>query len=390
MVLRGEIEADSRQDAINRLTRIGHFPISIELQNISSLDRKKFPLLSNIPGKKTANFTRQLSDLIEAGINLIKALQILQNQTENKYLKAVLNDIIARVKDGSSLSESLKIHPKLFNELYTAMVHSGEIGGRLEISLNQLADYMEKQEEFKSAIRSSLVYPAFIFIVGIITVGVLLTFVIPKLIVMFDDMGQTLPLPTKILITLSDILRSFGWFIAGTLSLCLFFSRKFLLTPEGNLFMSRLQLKFKILKPLMIKTEVSRLMRTLSILLSSGVTIVYSLDIAASIIKNQILKNDVKTIQEKITKGLSFSSALSDSKLFPDFVTCIVAIGEESGSMPKALARIADDYEKDVDRTLNTLKDMLEPAIILFMGLMVGFIVLAMLLPIFQINLMAG
>lgn len=384
--IQGEIEASSEQDAINKLNQMGYFPVSLSAEHLS-LEQQNILRIHKVNNSEIILFTRQLASLLESGVNIIRGLQIIVNQTQNKYFKIVLYDIVSKIKDGKPLSDTLALHPKLFSGLYISMIYSGEVGGNLELSLKRLADFLEKEEEFRNSIRAALTYPFFVMAVGFLTVIVLLTFVIPRLVTMFEDMGQALPLPTRMLIDLSGFLRSYWWMIIAVITICVFVSRRLYKSEEGRLFGDSLKLKVKLWAELITKTEIGRLSRTLSLLLSSGITMVHALDISRSMISNQVLINETQKIKEQITTGQSFSNSIKGSRLFPDFVVNIITIGEESGSLEKALLRIADDYEKDVDRTLKTLSRLLEPAMILVMGLIVGFIVLSMLLPIFQINL---
>lgn len=384
--IKGNIEAESEQEAINKLTKMGLFPISVSIQNLT-LDKTRGLSLKKFSNRDVVIFTRQLSTLIASGVNILNGLNIVANQTPNKYFKAILNDVINKIKDGRSLSRSLSSHPDIFSNLYTSTIHSGEVGGHIEVSLNRLADFLEKTEEFKNSIRASLAYPFFVLIVGVATIVILLGFVIPRLVTMFEDMGQILPLPTRILIGLSGFLRTFGCLILGIIILSIFLLRRYRRTWRGKILWDNFKLKLIILGKILLRSEVSRLMRTLSLLLSSGITIIYSLDISISVIENQILKLEMQKFKDKINDGLSFSQCLKDSKLFPPFVTSIVTVGEETGTLEKSLLSIADDYEREADHSLKNLARLLEPMIILVMGLIVGFIVLSMLLPIFQINL---
>jgi type II secretory pathway component PulF len=385
-IIRGDIEAESEQDAINKLTKIGCFPISIRIEDIS-LYRQDIWHFRKAHNKDIVLISRQLTGLIESGVNILNSLTIISRQASNKYLRAVLFDIISKIKDGKSFSESLSAHPQLFSNLYISMIRSGEAGGSLELTLKRLADFLEKEEEFKNSLRSALTYPAFVFIVGVMTVIVLLGFVIPRLVAMFKDMGQILPLPTRILINVSAFLRGYWWLVIAIIFIAVFLLKRTAKKPQGRIQLDRLKLKLPVWGEIVLKTEIARLMRTLSLLLSSGIPIVYALDISASTVGNQILRLEAGKFKGQISGGASFSKCLRDSAFFPTFVTNIVTVGEESGSLEKSLWRIADDYEIEVDRTLKVLTRLLEPAIILAMGLIVGFIVLSMLLPIFQINL---
>jgi type II secretory pathway component PulF len=267
------------------------------------------------------------------------------------------------------------------------MIRTGEASGNLNETLKRLADFLEREDEFKNSIRSALVYPFFVFVVGVLTVCVLLVFVIPRLVTMFEDMGQTLPLPTRILIGVSSFFHDYWWVILAAILLLVFFLRRLYRSPQGRLSLDKLRLKIVMLGPLTLKTEISRLMRALSLLISGGIPITSALDISATIVENRILRAELYKFKDEIKNGSNLSTSLKNSKFFPEFVTNIVAVGEETGGLPRPLMRIADDYERELDRTLKSLARLIEPVIILFVGLIVGFIVISMLLPIFQLNL---
>jgi type II secretion system protein F len=385
--IQGEIEAETQQDAVNKLHKMNYYPLSVHAEGaaeeVSFLGRQR------VSDREIALFTRQLSTLVESGVNILNGLNICLKQTPNKRLRLTLEDVAGQIRDGKSLSDSLALHPDLFGGLYTSLVHSGEIGGNIQLSLKRLTDFLEKEEELKSSVRASLAYPAFILCVSIGTIIVLLGFVIPRLVTMFTDLGQALPLPTKILIDTSDFLRHFWWlFLAGAFIAVFFFQRLYH-NPRGRLAIDKFKLNFPLLGGIHLKTQIGRFTRTLSLLASSGIPIVQALDVSLSGLSNRVLAQEVKKFKEEIAGGNSLSHCLRHSKTFPAFVTNIVAIGEETGTLEKSLLRIADDYEREADRALKSLTRLLEPVIILVMGLIVGFMVLSMLLPIFQINLIA-
>lgn len=384
--IQGNIEAESQQAAINKLNRLGYFPISVQLETMP-LDKQNIWRFCKVSNKDIVLFTRQLSILIASGVNILSSLKIVENQTTNKHLRFILDDVSNKIKDGKSLSESLAIYPRVFSGLYASMIHLGEVGGRIEDALKRLADFLEKEQDFKDSLRSSLIYPAFVFAVSGLTIIILLTFVIPRLVAMFEDMGQVLPLPTKILINISAFMQNYWWFILTVILISIFLSQRTYRTIGGRIFWDRIKLKVPILGKINLKTEIGRIMRTLSLLLSSGMTIIYSLDISLSVIENEILKLQIQKAKDQIAAGASFSKCLQESNMFPAFVINIVTVGEETGTLERSLMRIAEEYEREVDRFLKTLTRLLEPIIILVMGLIVGFIVLSMLLPIFQINL---
>ncbi|MDD5465947.1 MAG: type II secretion system F family protein [Candidatus Omnitrophica bacterium] len=385
--IEGEIEAESVQEAINKIGQVGYFPISVTPKVKNSRVLNKTP--KKISKHDIVLFIRQLSTLVDSGVPIVSGLNIVMSQMPNLYLKEVLGDVVGRIKDGKSFSDSLATHPEVFPRLYTAIINSGEVSGSLKTTLTRLADFLEKEEEFRNSVRLALVYPAFVFCVGVLTVIVLIGFVIPRLVNMFEDMGQVLPLPTKILIEASVVFSKYWIIIIALALVVIFFLRRLYLSPPGRLAWDKFKLKLMVLGEITLKTEISRLTRTLSLLLSGGLSLVPSLDIVSSILENRVLKLETSQIKADIIGGLSLSNSMKKCKLFPNFVTNIVIIGEETGTLKKSLMRIADDYERDVDRSLKSLARMLEPVIILGVGLVVGFIVLAMLLPIFQINLIA-
>jgi len=385
-VIQGFMEAASEQDVLEKLSGMGYFPVSIQPED-SYLYRKRFLSFRKISNRDIVLLSRDLTSLIESGVNILNSLHIVSTQTPNKYLKTVLSDMIDKIKDGKSLSESLNTHPELFSPLYISMIHSGEVGGNLDQTFKRLADYVEKEEELKNSVRAALTYPAFVFSIGTLTVIVLLTFVIPRLVTMFEDMGQALPLPTRILVGLSGLLSSYGWLILTLALLAIFTFKRISRKPQAKATLDKIKLKLSVWGPIVLKSQIGRLVRTLSLLLASGTPVVYALDTATTTLDNQVLKAELQKFKERIREGESFSRCLTDSKIFPVFVTNIVTVGEESGNLEQALLRIADDYEREVDRSLKVMTRLLEPVIILAMGLIVGFIVLSMLLPIFQINL---
>jgi general secretion pathway protein F len=385
--VQGELDAESEQEVIQKLNRMGYVCLSVTAEDLT-LDKPHLLQLKKVSSRDLLLFTRQLSGLIESGVNLLNSLTIVSEQTQNKYLRAVIRDISTRIKDGKSLSESFAAHPYLFSNLYTSLLHSGEVGGSLEQVLKNLADFLEKDEEFKNSVRMALIYPLFVFCVGAATVLVLLTFVIPKLVTMFEDMGQVLPLPTKLLIMVSGSVRQYWWLGLAGIGTLVFLFKRTLRNPAQRLLWDRFRLRIALWGEITLKTEVSRMMHTLSLLISSGMPIVSGLVVTSSVIENQALRLELQKFKEEISNGVSFSRCLKESPLFPAFVTNIVGVGEETGTLEKSLLRISSEYEKSVDRSLKTFTQLLEPIIILSMGLIVGFIVVAMLLPIFQINVM--
>lgn len=385
-IIEGVIEAESKQECLLKLNRMGYFPVRVDHIDAHPVERNTFGI-KKISQTEVIEFTRQLASLIESGINIVNALNIIHKQTQNRDFKIALNDIIGRIKDGNPLSSSLSHYPRLFSDVYTATIHSGEVSGNIASSLKRLAEFTEKEEEFKSSLRAALTYPFFIFMVSVLTVIILLGFVIPRLVIMFDEMGQALPLPTKIIISISRLLQNYWWIILGLIGAGIFLFQGFAKSGPGRLRLDRTKLKLPIMGDIFLKNEIVRLMRTLSLLISSGIPVVQAMDISASLLRNTIIKSEIQKCKDRVTAGSSFSKSLDTTNFFPAFVTSIVSVGEETGNLDKTFSRIADEYERQVDRTLKTIVRLLEPIIILGMGLVVAFIVLSMLLPIFQINL---
>lgn len=383
-VLKGIIETESAQEAINRLSKKGYYILSLNSQEVAA-ERSKLFFRTASP-REITTFTRQIATLIESGLNIINALTIVSNQAHNKHLKSVLLDLIARIKDGSAFSESLAAHRDIFSALYIALIRTGEASGNLSISLQRIAQFLEDEEEFKNSLRASLIYPGFVMSVGTLTVIVLLAFVIPRLVSMFETMGQTLPLPTLMLINFSALLRKYWWFILSSAAVLFFFLRRFSKAPQGKAYFDLLKLKMPVAGRIFLKAEVGRLMRALSLLSSSGIPIITALETATSVVGNQVLCRELAIFKEEITRGASLSECFRGSKFFPEFTSSLIAIGEESGRLEKSFLRIADDYEAETQRLLKSLVRLVEPVIILILGLIVGFIVLSMLLPIFQIT----
>ena len=385
----GTIVAESEADAVGMLTRTGLYPLVVRADDPAH-STGGITRLARVSKTEVALFTCQLSTLIGSGIGILNGLNIIASQAPNKQFRLVLRDIISKIQNGQSFSASLGEYPGLFPALYTAMVRTGEMSGNLNQTLARLADFMDKEEEFASSVRAALTYPAFVFVVGLGTILVLLFFVIPRLVSMFQDMGQVLPLPTQILINTSAFLQHYGWMLFAAAVAAGFFLRRLYLIPQGRLLWDSVQLKLPLVGAIAMKTEISRLARTLSLLIASALPVTTSLDIAKHVLHNRILADAAEKLKTRIAGGSRFSESLKDSRLFDDFVINIIAIGEETGALDKALSTISADYERDVDAALKLFARLLEPVLILVMGAVVGFIVLSMLLPIFQINLMVS
>ncbi len=389
----GIIEADTERAAVYKISQMGYFPIEVKEEVVSSSDKSginiPFFYFKKISWRELAVFTRQLADLLASGLPIFKALDVLSRQTTNARFRAIIDDIRSFVKEGGTFSNGLLRHKAVFSNIYVSMVRAGEASGTLEDILNRLADYAESEDQLRSKIRSVLAYPILMAIVGICTIIVLLTFVIPRLITIFEDIGQALPLPTIILINISNFLTHYGWILASAIIISAFVINRRGKTKEGKFFIDNFKLNIFGVGAIIRKTEVARFTRTLGTLLSNGVPMVQSLEVASSIVENEVLRRDIEKIAKDVIEGESFSKAVVKASQFPLFVINMIAVGDESGHLEKAILKAAESCERDIDRSAKTFTALLEPFIILIMGSIVGFIVISMLLPIFQINLMA-
>ena len=294
-----------------------------------------------------------------------------------------------QVRDGRPFSESLKKFPDIFSDLYVSMARSGETGGMLDDILARLAGFSEDRERLETKVKSALAYPVLMAGVGLLTIVVLITFVIPKIVAMFEDLGQTLPLPTAVLITISRFFTKYWYILLGVIALLLFILVRIGRTEEGRFAVDRLKLNFPVTGDLIKKAEIARFARTLGTLLQNGVPILEALGVVSSTMQNAALKREVLETYREVRDGKSLSASLSLRERFPVVATNMIAVGEEGGSLEKSLFKVADSYERETDNVIKIMTSLLEPVLILTMGLIVGFIVISMLLPIFQINIIA-
>ncbi len=330
-------------------------------------------------------FTRQFSVMINAGLPLIKCLDIQVAQVESDRFKKVLKDLISSVEGGSTLADALREHKDVFGDLYINMVEAGEKGGSLATILARLADYLEKADEIKRKVKGAMVYPAAIVIVSVMAVAVLLTFVIPVFSQMFTDLGGQLPLPTRIVIALSDFLRKYFFIIVAILIVLILTIRYYYKTEVGHLQIDSILLKVPVFGTLIKKQAIARFARTLSTLLSSGVNILDALEITAGTTGNKLVENAVLRSRTSIAQGESIAEPLSKEKaLFPPMVVQMITIGEQTGGLDEMLSKVADFYDDEVDQAVENLMNALEPLVILLLGGVIGGMVMAMYLPIFK------
>lgn len=382
----GTIEAKSQSQAITLIEKEGLFPIRVEEVKENALVSAGSSR-SRISSQELTVFTRQASNLIESGLTITESLNVLTEQASTPALKNVIIGIQERIKNGATFSEALSFYPKQFSKFYSAVVKAGELGGALETVLSRLADFSEQEERIRLDIISALTYPALIVSVGLITIYALLTYVVPKLTAMFEEMGEVLPLPTQILINVSNIFKAYWWLAVLLIAAILIFIKRNKSLPE-RFFWHRLVLNLPMAGEIIRKSEITHFTRTMGLLLESGVDMLTALSAVSETITNEVIKAEIKKLSQDIKDGVSLSLAVKKCSFFPLYAVNIINVGEEAGTLEKSLRRIAVSYEQELSRLIRTLTSLIEPITILILGLVVTFIVVAMLLPIFQINFM--
>ncbi|MCB1194587.1 type II secretion system F family protein [bacterium] len=390
-VVEGVIDADSQAMALNKLSAMGYFPLSVTMESnrqSSGGGGTRFTLsfMRRVTIREIGSFTRQLADLLDSGVPLFKAVHLLYTQETSPSFKKVLEEVHASIKDGKTLHESLERHPRVFSELYVSMVKSGEIGGMLETVLERLADFAEQEDELRSKIKTAMTYPLFMAGVGAVSVLFLMIFVVPKLTQLFTDMGQQLPIPTQIMIAISTAITDYWWIVGSVILVVVYLFKRWKNTEEGGYLFDKLRLKVPVVKDLIMKEEIARFGRTLSTLLNNGVPIIQSLKIIVNTVKNRVLKREINDSIDDVSKGMKLGEYLRRSELFPPLFVNMVAIGEESGNIERSLEKVAESYDKQVDRTIKAFTSLLEPLMIVVLGIILGSIVVSMILPIFELS----
>ena len=389
---KGIIDAGNVIAARRKLRETQIFPIEIQESSADSRDdgtRRKpaGSLFGKVGLREVSVMTRQLSTLLGAGLPLVPSLTSLVSQTTHPQLKKTLAQIKEEVNEGNSLTASMSHFPKIFPPFYINMVRAGEASGTVNLVLERLADFNERQQELKTRVRSALAYPIFMFLIGSLVLFFLVTFVVPNITKIFQEMHQTLPGITILLIAISGFLKSFWWILAVAMAFTIGGLRYAVArTGEGRLLWDKIKLKAPLFGPITQKMAVARFSRTLGTLLQSGVPLLTALDIVRNVVDNRLIADDLQTASREVEEGQNLSSSLARNGLFPPIVIDMISVGEQSGNLEPMLYRVADSYEKEVEASIMMMTSLLEPAMILFMGLVVGFIVVSVLLPIFEMN----
>jgi len=373
------IDASSREDVVAQLRRQ-----RLTVVKVDEEAKRKKPRAGGIKMRDIVIFTRQFSTMINSGLPLVQALDILAKQSENKTLQDVTRAVVFDVESGHTVADALRKHPKAFNDLYVNMVAAGEAGGILDTILMRLAVFMEKNDALVRKVKGAMIYPAVIMAVAAIAITVLLIFVIPVFENMFGSVGLALPLPTRIVIGLSHALKSYWYVVVGIIGGSVYALKTYYATPNGKLTIDRTMLKAPVLGDVLRKSAVSRFTRTLGTLISSGVSILDGLEITAKTAGNQVVHNAVMESRQSIAGGETIAAPLEKSKVFPPMVISMIAVGEQTGGLDEMLSKIADFYDEEVDVAVSALLSLMEPAMIVVLGVIVGGMVIAMYLPIFD------
>jgi general secretion pathway protein F len=386
----GVIDADNPRAARLKLRRSGVFPTSLsesrEAESTPRVSRSLSRLFERVGPQELAVMTRQLSTLVSAGLPLVDCLSALIDQVDSARLKSMLTQTRERVNEGTSLADALAEHPRIYSDLYVNMVRAGEASGALDVVLLRLADYTESSARLRSKLRSALTYPAVMLIIGSAILFFLLSYVVPKITRIFTESKQVLPLPTRILMAFSGALSTWWPLVVVLLAVVALAFRYYVRTEAGRQRYDRWVLRVPVFGKLMQKIAVARFSRTLSTLLQSGIGLLPSLDIVKNIVDNRVLYDATEAARDAIREGQSIAPPLKKSGIFPPLMIHMIAVGEKSGRLEEMLFKTAETYEGEVDSTIATLTTLLEPVMIVFMGGMVTFIVLSILLPIFQMS----
>ena len=372
------IDAATRDDVVAQLRRQRLNVVKID--EAPGQKKKK----GSIKGRDIVIFTRQFSTMINAGLPLVQALDILAKQSENPALKEVTKAVVFDVESGHTVADAFRKHPKAFDDLYVNMVAAGEAGGILDTILMRLAIFKEKNDALIRKVKGAMIYPGVIMSVAVIAIVVLLVFVIPTFASMFASVGMPLPLPTRIVIGASHFLKSYWWAIVGIIAFLVWSLRNYYKTSNGQLTIDRLMLKAPVLGDVLRKSAVSRFTRTLGTLIGSGVSILDGLEITAKTAGNRVISDAIMESRASIAGGETISAPLQKSAVFPPMVISMIAVGEQTGGLDEMLSKIADFYDEEVDAAVSGLLALMEPIMIVFLGVIVGGMVVAMYLPIFD------
>jgi type IV pilus assembly protein PilC len=388
-VKKGELSAKTRDEAVDQLRKQSVVVTSLAEKSGGGFDLSKLNLGSGLTDKDLVVFTRQFGTMINAGLPLVQCLEILSTQSENKVLRETIGEVKTQVEAGSTFSDALRRHPKVFDDLYVNLVHAGEVGGLLDTILTRLAKYIEKAMKLKGQIKSAMIYPSAILGVAVVVISVLMIWVIPIFAKMFNELsgGKVgLPGPTQLVIDISNLFTSYWWAMLISIGAIVFGIKKYYSTTQGRMAIDKLLLKAPVFGDLIRKASVAKFTRTLGTLLASGVPLLDGMTICAKTAGNKVIEETLINARISISGGKTIADPLAASGVFPKMVTHMIAVGESTGALDAMLGKIADFYEDEVDQAVASLTSLLEPIMMVFLGIVIGFIVVAMYLPIFKMS----
>jgi type II secretory pathway component PulF len=387
----GNMLADRRETAINALKDKGYYPLSVEQRNkLSALLTSSLGFSRRVSVRDRAIFTHQLATLLRAGMRLSIALQTLTKQTQNRHLASVIGKLHTDVEQSSSLSGAMAKHPKVFSQVYTAIVEAAEESGSLAETLSVLSNQLKAKASVNARIKGALVYPIFLLVVSAAVVCVLTAFVIPKFIELFVNVNQKLPLPTKILIGTTEFFKESWWVFILSIAGILFLGLAALRGERVRLHVDRLLLRLPVIGALNRKLQLARFARTLGSLLNGGVRIVSAIQTTRGTTTNHAFSKEIANIEEAILEGSTLAKAVSEQDDFSEIAANIIAIGEDTGTLPEMLLEVAEMYDQECESTIGSMTSLLGPAMIVILGLIIGFVVMAILLPVFETSTMVG
>ena len=388
-IVAGEIIAEHRAAALGRIEALGYSPVSVE--EAAGNGRARPALRARVTSQDITTLTRQLAGLLKAGVPILRALATIEQQTESARLQRVVGDLLTRVRDGSMLSAALVRHPRLFPEVYVSMVRSGESGGVLDTILLRVADAREKEDELKSKVRSALAYPSLIMAVGVVSVVLILTLFLPRIAALFTGSNHPLPLPTRVVLAISHgVTATWPWLLGLAILLGLA-ARQAWSRARSRIVLDRCALRIPWLGRFLRDADLVRVTDTMALLLQAGVSIERSIPLAANTMQNTVLRDAIEGVgRDTVLTGSSLADGLQRRPQIPPFATNMVAVGEESGRLDEALTEVSAFYRRELDRDLRWVTTMLEPVLILVVGAIMGFIIFAMLLPIFELGRTLG
>ena len=380
---KGEMEAPTEEAVNSELIRRKITPTKIKLQPKDIFENVAF-MQPKVTQADIIIFCRQFSTMIDAGLPIIQCLDILYSQNENKTFKNILKEIKGNVESGQTFAEALKKYPKQFDDLFVNMIAAGEAGGILDTILRRLSAYMEKAAKLKAKIKGGMTYPIVTIVIAIIVIAIIMVFVIPVFEEMFEGMGSALPAPTQIVVKMSRIIKSNILYLIGFIGVSIFAIRRFYKTAKGQVVMDDLFLRLPLFGPLIRKAAVSKFTRTMGTMLNSGVAILDALEIVAKTAGNKTIEKAVYETRSAIAEGRTMSDPLSESGVFPSMVCQMIAVGESTGALDSMLTKIADFYDEEVDQAVENMTALIEPFMLVFLGVVIGGLVVSMYLPIFK------